>query len=209
MLVFGADADVRAALEDHDIDEFDLHTIETKRLRYDSGERGLLRDAMACAISRHRGLLRVRRRGSDLLYPADAADPAWISLRELVGELTGTVGGHPELAWHEGIGARLDWADDKLWLLIEPRSIFTGIDQANKAAASDFARERTVRRYNRQLNELLVFWADCSRRRCELRALSSAMASTPYFASRPRRRFPGGCGMSTEIAPHLWLPEPD
>ena len=190
VLVFGADADVRAALEDHDIDEFDLHTIETKRLRYDSGERGLLRDAMACAISRHRGLLRVRRRGSDLLYPADAADPAWIPLRELVGELTGTVGGHPELAWHEGIGARLDWADDKLWLLIEPRSIFTGIDQANKAAASDFARERTVQRYNRQLNELIDFW---SRLLCgdggELRALSIANGVDAVFRLSPTTAF--------------------
>ena len=80
--------------------------------------------------------------------------------------------GHPELAWHEGIGTRLDWADDKLWLLIEPRTVFIGIDETNKAAASDFARERTVQRYNRQLNELIDFW---SRLLCsdgsELRAL--------------------------------------
>ncbi|TML00265.1 MAG: SIR2 family protein [Actinobacteria bacterium] len=159
VLAFGADADVRAALEDHNIDEFDLHTIETNRLRYDSGERGLLRDAIARAVSRDRRLLRVRRRSSDLLYPADAADPAWIPLRGLVGELTGTVAGHPELAWHEGIGTRLDWADDKLWLLIEPRTVFSGIDEDNKGAVSDFARERSVQRYNRQLNELIDFWS--------------------------------------------------
>ena len=41
VLAFGADADVRAAFEAHGITDFDLHTIETKRLRYDSGERGL------------------------------------------------------------------------------------------------------------------------------------------------------------------------
>jgi hypothetical protein len=157
VLAFGADGDVRAALEGHDIDAFDLHTIETKRLRYDSGERGLMRDAMARAVSRYHRLLHVRRRSSDLLYPADPADPAWIALRGLVGDLSGTVADH--LAWHEGIGIRLDWADDKLWLLIEPRTVFTGIDDANKAAASDFARERSVERYNRQLNELIDFWS--------------------------------------------------
>jgi hypothetical protein len=46
-----------------------------------------------------------------------------------------------------------------LWLLIEPRTIFEGITDDNKAAAADFARERAVRRYNRQLNDLIAFWA--------------------------------------------------
>ena len=67
--------------------------------------------------------------------------------------------GHPELRWREGIGTRLDWADDRLWLLVEPRIIFDGITDDNKAVAADFARERTVRRYNRQLNDLIDFWA--------------------------------------------------
>ncbi len=46
----------------------------------------------------------------------------------------------------------------RLWLLVEPRTVFDGINAANRAAASDFARERTVRRYNRQLNDLVEFW---------------------------------------------------
>jgi hypothetical protein len=158
VLAFGADADVRAAFEPHGIDEFDLHTVETRRLRYDSGERGLLRDAVACALVRHRGLLRQRRRSGDLLYPADARDPMWTPLRGLVGDLTGTLNGHPAVTWHEGIGTRLDWADDKLWLLIEPRTIFVGLDDSSKVAGSDFARERTVRRYNGKLNDLIDFW---------------------------------------------------
>lgn len=53
----------------------------------------------------------------------------------------------------------LDWADDRLWLLVEPRTVFVGIDDTNRATASDFARERVVKRYNRQLNELVDFWA--------------------------------------------------
>jgi SIR2-like domain len=160
VLVFGEDADVRAAFNDYGIDEFDLHTIELHRLRYDSGERGLLRDAVARALARNRQLRHVRRRNSDLLYPADSSGSTWEPLRKLVGALTGTVAGDPELTWAEGIGTRLDWADDRLWLLIEPRTVFEGIDEANRSIAADFARERTVRRYNRQLNDLVAFWAD-------------------------------------------------
>jgi hypothetical protein len=50
-------------------------------------------------------------------------------------------------------------ADDRLWLLVEPRTVFQGITESNKAVAADFARERSVRRYNRQLNDLIAFWA--------------------------------------------------
>ena len=66
---------------------------------------------------------------------------------------------HPELHWREGIGIRLDWADNRLWLLVEPRTVFDGLTDDNKPAAADFARERTVKRYNRQLNSLIAFWA--------------------------------------------------
>ncbi|MGH9892190.1 MAG: hypothetical protein ACREA0_09460 [bacterium] len=76
-----------------------------------------------------------------------------------MGALSGTVTGHPELHWREGVGTRLDWADDRLWLLFEPRAAFDGITDENQAAVADFARERAVKRYNRQLNELIVFWA--------------------------------------------------
>ena len=83
----------------------------------------------------------------------------FVELRNQVGVLAGRVKGMPELRWHEGVGIRLEWADDRLWLLIEPRTVFEGITVGNKAIAADFARERTVKRYNRQLNGLVGFWA--------------------------------------------------
>ena len=159
VLAFGADADVRAAFEAYRITEFDLHTIETKRLRYESGERGLLRDALTHAIVRQHSLDVIRRRNTDLLAPANPQDASWAPLRRLVGTLSGAMTGHPELRWREGVGTRLDWADDRLWLLFEPLTVFDGITDDNKGAAADFARERTVKRYNRQLNELIAFWA--------------------------------------------------
>jgi hypothetical protein len=42
---------------------------------------------------------------------------------------------------------------------LDPRTVFTGIAQDNEAAAAEFARQRTVRRYNQQLNQLIQFWA--------------------------------------------------
>jgi hypothetical protein len=90
----------------------------------------------------------------------------------LVGRLEGTVAGHPELTWREGLGIRLESANDGLWLVVEPRTIFEGVTPSNRADAADFSRERTVKRYNRQLNELIAFWsATLAKGGAELRAL--------------------------------------
>jgi NAD-dependent SIR2 family protein deacetylase len=159
VLAFGTDDDVHAAFDGYNVTSFDLHTIETKRLRYQSGERGLLQDALACALSRHRGLEVIRRGSSDLLYPSAPSDQRWRGLKQLVGALSGTVPGVGELRWFEGLEVRLDWADDRLWLLLEPRTVFDGATADNKAVAADFARERTIKRYNRDLNHVIDFWA--------------------------------------------------
>jgi hypothetical protein len=160
VLAFGADADARAAFEGYNISDFDLHTIDNKRLRYDSGERGLLRSALTRALARQHDLDTFRQRNADLLAPSDPKKITWAPLIRLVGSITGTIRGFDDLHWREGIGTRLDWADDRLWLMIEPRTVFDGINGSNRAAAADFARERTVRRYNKQLNDLFDFWAD-------------------------------------------------
>ena len=158
VLAFGSDADTRSAFESFGITDFDLHPIEKRRLRYESGEHGLLREAISRAFARNRQLELIRQRRRDLLFPSDCTDPIWGPLKSIVGTLTGTVG-QSGLRWYEGIGISLGWAGERLWVLIEPRSVFVGIDDENKAAATDFARERTVRRYNRALNDLIDFWS--------------------------------------------------
>ncbi len=159
VLAFGSDADVRTAFNPFEISEFDLHTIETHRLRYNSGERGLLREAMSSALVRDGHLHLTRRRNVDLLIPAQPDDDFWGPLQKIAGSLFGTLKGHPEISWWEGVGIRLEWADDRLWLVFEPRTIFEGVTEDNRSASTDFGRERTVKRYNRQLNELIAFWA--------------------------------------------------
>jgi hypothetical protein len=160
VLGFGSDSDMHAAFDPYGITLFDLHTIEAKRLRNDSGERGLLREAITRAITRHRCLRQVHRGRSDLLVPCDPDDQMWRNLAGQVRGIKGSITGHPGLTWHEGVGIRLDWASERLWLVIEPRIVFEGVTEENKAAASDFGRERTVKRYNRQLNGLVAFWAE-------------------------------------------------
>ena len=161
VLAFGADADVRTAFAAHGIKNFDLHAIEVRRLRYDSQERGLLRQALSRALSRAHGLALLRRRNTDLhlLTPVDPNDIRWAPLKQFVGALSGSVPKHPELTWREGIATRLDWADDRLWLLFEPQTVMAGVTGDNRAASTDFARERSVRRYNAVLNNLVTFWA--------------------------------------------------
>jgi hypothetical protein len=52
VLALGADNDVCIAFSDKTIEEFDLHTIEQRRLRYDGQERGLF-VRHAHALARH------------------------------------------------------------------------------------------------------------------------------------------------------------
>jgi NAD-dependent SIR2 family protein deacetylase len=190
VLAYGSDADVRKAFGAYGITEFDLHSIDPKRLRYASGERGLLREALSLAIARRRHLDHTRRRTIDLFCPHDVEEPTWGPLRQLLSPLSGTVEGFVDLRWREGIGTRLDWADDRLWLLVEPRIVFDGINDDNRAAATDFAREKTVKRYNRVLNDLVGFWASAlAGTGDELRALDISDGVEPIFMLSPDTAF--------------------
>jgi hypothetical protein len=54
IIAFGSDSDVRKAFDSFNITEFDAHSIEARRLRYESAELGLLYDAIYLAIKRDR-----------------------------------------------------------------------------------------------------------------------------------------------------------
>ena len=159
VLAFGADADIRAAFAPFNIAEFDLASIENRRLRYDSAERGLLRDAIVRALCRHRGLGRIRKRTTDLLYPMSIDEPGLQELKVLAPPLGGTLPRFPDLQWREGCAVRLEWAADCLWLLLEPSPIFLTLTAENRFAASSFTRERTFKRYNQKLDSLIDFWS--------------------------------------------------
>lgn len=159
VLAFGSDIAARQAFSKFNISEFDLSPIETKRLSYESAERGLLRLAIGRAVSENRQLALIRRRSMDLLFPKDTRADAFAALKSVVGRLSGTVTGFEGLNWFEGVGIRLEWASDSLWILLEPTTVFPDIPSDARSAAADFARERSVNRYNKKLNELIDFWA--------------------------------------------------
>jgi SIR2-like domain len=186
---FGTDTDMHLAFDAFGITDFDLHTVEKKRLRYDSGERGLLRSALTRSITRLHGLRSIRHGSTDLLVPVDPRAASWAELKKLAGALTGTVPGCSDLCWHEGLGIRLDWADERLWVLIEPRTVFEGITDENRGIAADFARERAVKRYNRQLNDLVAFWAKRIGAGGELRAFGIGDGVDAVFRLSPDTAF--------------------
>ena len=160
VLAFGDDRDVRTTFQPHHIQEFDLHTLEHRRQRYESAERNLLRIAMARALV-HRGhLVAFSRRGEELLFPESPNDAMWAPLREIVGEICGSIDGKHSLRWHEGIGIRLEWAQDRLWLLIEPRTVFDSIEGKRGHGAAELASKRSAERYNRSLNAVVEFWIE-------------------------------------------------
>ena len=160
VLAFGADLDIREAFQQYNITNFDVHTFDIKRLRYESSERGLLREGLTRALARQRDMEVIRRRSTDLLVPANLEDDSWKPLKDLVGSISGNVQDRPELVWREGVGIRLDWANNRLWVLFEPRTVFLDISDENKIAAATFAQARAVKRYNRQLNDLIAFWSE-------------------------------------------------
>ena len=154
VLAFGSDADVTQAFEPFSITEFDLYPLEPWR----SAERGLLNDAAIRAVAAHCGLTS-RGANGRWLFPKDPHDPMWAALRRLVGQMEGQVGNRADVRWHEGIRVRLEFASGRHRLLFDPCTVFEGAIEENKASCADFARERTVRRYNKALNALITFWA--------------------------------------------------
>ena len=153
VLAFGSDDEMRRAFCPFDVTEFDLHALDASARM----ERGLLHDALCAALIR--GGMAAVSDNRRALVPARPQDACWNPLRKLVKTLSGELGPRGEIRWYEGISTRLEWSGEALWLVFNPRTVFQGVTDDNKGVAADFARERTVRRYNRELNGLLDFWS--------------------------------------------------
>lgn len=163
VLAFGSDAEIRKALKAHGIIEEGFHSIEPKRLSFDSSEFGLLRDAFAKAVERCRPLtLRKRREGAYVCtldcsrITPDEQEP----LKRCVEQLAGTI---PDttLQWSEALIVKLDFRLAWLWCLMEPTIYVPPGDRTpqQQEHVESFRRERAAARYNRQWNALLDAWA--------------------------------------------------
>lgn len=160
VLAFGSDSEVRKAFGNYNIQSWDVHAIETSRLRYESQEKGLLYDALVCALGRERPVAIARRHGDyyALVDRAQQSHELLSTLAAPIGSLTGTVPS-TTVAWAEAVRIRLDFKLDQLWLVLEPTVwIERTEDEEHEAAAKEFQRERLARRYNAEWNAVLEGW---------------------------------------------------
>jgi hypothetical protein len=159
VLAFGSDEALRRSLNDHGITQTDLHTIDSAKLSYNSGEHGLLIEALAHAIGRELPVL-VRRSGREwtiLVDPDRLDDPVLAPLKQAAKQLVGRLPSHTG-RWAEAVTLHLDWKLDGLWLLTEPRIWMTPSPGRRPVEDMSFVRERRAQRYNKQSHGLLQAW---------------------------------------------------
>lgn len=169
VIAFGRDSEVRKAFEPFNVVQFDLYSIEARRLRYESAEHGLLYDGLYRAFQRERPL-KARRRSGHYIVVVDeeqASNPLFNSLRKSVVELTGTV---PEtsLKWAEAARISLEYWLDGLWLVFEPTVwVEHPAEDEEKqrkqeldVKTREFIRARLAGRFNVKWNDLLHAWSN-------------------------------------------------
>ena len=163
VLAFGRDVDIRKAFEPFDIKEFNMHPLSAKHLVRETGERGLVREALFRAVGQMSGLrLRHQGRATVLLPDPDKVGASVFNSESArpVDRVSETV---PETSvlWSEACRLRMDYRLDQVWLLIQPMVVTDLSDDASEdvvEATREFVRERRARRYNREANALLDGW---------------------------------------------------
>jgi len=160
VISFGSDSEVRKALANFKISEFDIHSIQASRLRWESAELGLLYDAFTKALAKSCPV-RVERVSSHYLIVADpnrASDPAFNQLRFATKSLTGKVS-QTGLTWAEALWIRLEYRLGRLWLLMEPTIWVERTDDDEAFSKTrEFIRNRLAGRFNAQWNQVIEGW---------------------------------------------------
>jgi SIR2-like domain len=161
VLLFGSDAEVQKAFASHNITTMDLHTIESRRLWYESAEAGLIYDALVMALARERDLIPEQRRGHHIVRidQSSAQPKTYEPLKRALNGIFGTIPG-TNVTWTEAIEIHLAYRLTRLWLVIEPKVWVTQPLATEKDIVEEFQRERQATRYNRQWNDLLGAWVD-------------------------------------------------
>ena len=160
VLAFGGNSEISRAFEPFGITKDTIHLFDSRRQLFESSERGLLRQGLTRALARKFNMELTQFRKSDSLVPVNPREETWKPLQSQVKVLAGSLQEHPELQWKEGISIRMDWGANQLWLQLEPRPIFGDYDFRKKHLVDEFLREKSARRYNKQLNDLVHFWAN-------------------------------------------------
>ncbi|MBI1235537.1 MAG: SIR2 family protein [Alphaproteobacteria bacterium] len=164
VLAFGDDVEIKRVFAAHNIRGLDMHSIAPERLVFESGERSLLRDALFLGLAKHSGLDLVQR-GPRSLFRADAGEFKLGSkkLTRAAGAVSGRTGGG-NVTWAECCELRFDFRLDRLWVLLNPTIVLdleeAEVTEAQAEEAKQFARERRVQRYNKQVDAMLSGWCE-------------------------------------------------
>ena len=163
VLAFGPDEELRRAFEPFGIQSFDLFSLSTDQLMRPGAVRGLLYDSIVRAIARDLPL-RIVRRGPEHFLMVGGKLEKEQTLRPLV-EITKRVFGkipHTTLSWAEAISVRLEFALDRVWLVLEPTVLGSRVSgdhtDEERRLRKEFVRERLATRYNKKWNQLLDAW---------------------------------------------------
>ena len=161
VLAFGDDGEIKRVFSALNIRSMATHGILDDRLKFESGERALLRDTLFRALSEHSGFELVRQ-GRSYYFRGDKGKSKYDTapLLKSAGRLNGSLS-KGDVGWSEACQLRLDYRMGQLWLLLNPMVLIdinrdTPDDIA--ASAKDWQRERRVRRYNKLSNALLDGW---------------------------------------------------
>lgn len=179
VICFGADADVRRVFSSHKIREFGVHPIATERLEFDSAELGLLNESICKAFARERPLSAAPTRHGWKLFvaPEEIGNRLLDNLKKCEGGIAGTIP-DANVPWYEAILVKLQRRLGRLWFVFEPsiwiewpvvnqeqpdvdtaEHTVEGEDDALTEAVREFVRERSAKRYNRHLIDLMDAWA--------------------------------------------------
>ena len=160
VVAFGDDAEIKRVFAGNNIENLDTHGVLADRLQFESGERGLLRDALFRSISERCGL-KLNKRGARTFVRADRGKFLFDNSKLK----SATDGLHAELSsgvnWSEACDLKIDYKLDQLWLMLDPYVVFDTTNETTPDAlqsAKDFVRERRVTRYNSRVNSILDGW---------------------------------------------------
>jgi NAD-dependent SIR2 family protein deacetylase len=175
VVAFGRDIDLRHAFSPYEMSDLEVHTLNPKKLAYDSQEQRLLYDALTRAFVRTGSVLLNQRHGEYLLVESSSEnrelyEPLRMAIKDR--QLCGTVPGTTR-RWHEAVKLHLERRIGRLWLLLEPTvwlekspqtlSIGNEGDTSHTQTpedilAKDFIRERQAARHNTQWNNVFDGW---------------------------------------------------
>lgn len=165
VLLFGSDTEARKAFP---TGEFDIYTLEDRRLNYQSPEQSLIYDALVRALVRERPLLARYRAHHPVLFvdPTRQSDSLFQPLLMAAGSVCGVLKGI-NIPWSEAVSLRLSYRMNKLWLVFEPtvwpeypaeEAADEGAARRRREIVKEFQRERAAKRYNKAWNGMLQAW---------------------------------------------------